>query len=95
MSKARNSDKKDPVASDATKPTQASAEGVVDTAAAAATDAPGWPLPSAQEPAQEPAATPDAKPPAATELAVAPVAANEAGPLRPLVVGIGASAGGL
>lgn len=95
------------MATDATTPTQPPAEDLSDTAAAAAADAPGWPLPSAREPApepvpepvpepaQEPAATPDAKLPAATEATAAPAAADDATPPKPLVVGIGASAGGL
>ena len=90
MSKARDSDKKNPVVTNATTPTQALAELPIDTAAAAGADAPA----SSPPPAQDPAAAPDAAAPALTE-AVAPAAANDTEPLRPLVVGIGASAGGL
>jgi two-component system CheB/CheR fusion protein len=91
MSEARDPARKEPVATDATTPSQTPAEGAVDTAAAAAPAAPASPPPSAQEPA----ATADASAPAVTETAAAPAAAQAGAPARPLVVGVGASAGGL
>lgn len=90
MSKSADSDKKDLVAAEATTPTQTSAKLEADTAAAAAADAPAS-LPLST---REPVAAPDARPLVATE-AVDPAAANDAASARPLVVGIGASAGGL
>ena len=91
MSKARDSDKSDRVAADAATPTQAPAELVVDTAAVAAVDAPVSPC----EPAAAPAASADVKPPAPSPAQDDPTAAHDGTRARPLIVGIGASAGGL